>query len=68
MELVDGVNFPDEFTENVRRLMNFDVKKYGDYIHSLRILSDAQKVWLLNIIPFRRDTILEWVESGESTL
>lgn len=54
-------NFPVEFDESVKKLVEFDLVRYSKFIKSLDILSAAQKEWLLNIIPFRRKEILEWI-------
>ncbi|BAD77577.1 hypothetical conserved protein [Geobacillus kaustophilus HTA426] len=54
-------NFTDEFNQSIQKLVEFDLIRYSDFIQSLDILSEAQKDWLLNIVPFRRKKILEWI-------
>ncbi len=46
-------------------LEDFDMKQYTIFIKSLSILSETQKKWLTNLIPFRRGKILDWVGRGE---
>lgn len=57
--------YPQESNESINRLVNFDLDRYNHFICSLEILSEAQRTWLLNIIPFRRKKILEWVGREE---
>ncbi|MFP3122611.1 HipA domain-containing protein [Ectobacillus funiculus] len=52
----DGLNIA------VKKLLDFDLKSYNDYISNNEYLSDAQKEWLKRIIPFRREKILQWIE------
>ena len=54
-------HFPNEFKNSTNKLMNFDTEQYVTFIQSLEFLSEAQKLWLQHIIPFRRQTILEWI-------
>lgn len=53
--------FIDEFDESKKMLVHFDMERYSAFIQSLDILSDVQKEWLLKIIPFRRNMILDWI-------
>ncbi|MBB6446714.1 HipA domain-containing protein [Bacillus benzoevorans] len=53
--------YPKEFTSSVTKLITFDMARYEEFIQSLDFLSDAQSVWLLHIISFRRRKILEWI-------
>lgn len=57
--------FPDEFTKSVKKLKNFDIEKYNQFIQSLELLNDIQKKWLNLIIPARKEKILEWVQEEE---
>lgn len=56
------VHFPNELQNSLRRLRNFDLVQYKQFIQSLDLLSEAQKDWLQLIIPYRRKKILEWIE------
>lgn len=59
-------NFTDEFHQSIQKLIEFDLIRYSDFIQSLdNILSEAQKDWLLSIVPFRRKKILEWIGRGD---
>ena len=58
-------HFPNEFDVSIKRREEFNLIRYSKFIQSLNVLSDAQKQWLLNIIPFRREKILEWVRKEE---
>lgn len=58
-------HFPVEFEESIKKLAEFDLIRYSKFINSLDILSEAKKEWLLNIIPFRRNKILEWIRREE---
>jgi hypothetical protein len=53
--------FPEESKNSIHKLMYFEMDRYVNFIHSVNVLSEAQKKWLLHIIPFRRNKILEWV-------
>lgn len=55
----------DEFHQSIQKLVEFDLIRYSDFIQSLDILSEAQKDWLLSIVPFRRKKILEWIGRGD---
>lgn len=57
--------YPMEFYESVQMLRNLNIDQYSKFIRSLSILSEAQRDWLLNIIPFRREKILEWIREEE---
>lgn len=57
--------YPVEFNNGVKMLEDFDMKQYTIFIKSLSILSETQKKWLTNLIPFRRGKILDWVGRGE---
>jgi hypothetical protein len=57
-------HYPKEFLSSIDKLIAFDVERYEAFIQSLDSLSEAQKVWLLHIISFRRKKILEWVGKG----
>lgn len=46
--------FPAELLQSVTKLMDFDIVRYQEFIRSLDLLSEAQKEWLLLIIPYRR--------------
>lgn len=54
-------HFPAEFEKSTKMLADFDLIRYSKFINSLVVLSDAKKEWLLNIIPYRRKKILEWI-------
>jgi hypothetical protein len=54
--------FPFESNVSFKRLRNFDISTYSAFIRSLSILSDAQRTWLLHIIPFRKNKVIQWVE------
>ncbi|MCQ6282365.1 HipA domain-containing protein [Bacillus sp. EB600] len=58
-------HFPIEFEESAKKLAEFDIMRYSKFINSLDVLSKAKKEWLLNIIPFRRKKILEWIGKEE---
>lgn len=58
-------HYPVEFQESAKKLAEFDLIRYSKFINSLDILSQEQKLWLLNIIPFRRKKILEWIGKEE---
>lgn len=58
--------FPKESRQFINRLDNFDEMKYKNYIHSLSIISEAKKLWLMKIISFRINKIYGWIrEEGE---
>lgn len=38
------------------------MERYKQFIQSFELLSEAQKAWLQQIIPFRRRKIFEWIE------
>lgn len=59
------IHFPNEFKSSTNKLMNFDTERYIAYIQSLDFLSEAQKVWLQHIVPYRRQKILEWIRKEE---
>lgn len=59
------VKFPKELQKSIKKLGDFDVVQYQAFIQSLDLLSEAQKEWLLLIIPYRRTKILEWVGEEE---
>lgn len=54
--------FPDEMRNCVKKVEDFDLKQYNNYIMSLSILSDEQRKWLVSIIPLRRMKMLAWIE------
>lgn len=56
------VNFPEELQNSVRKLIDFDIGQYQEFIQSLELLSEAQKDWLQLIIPYRKERILDWIE------
>jgi hypothetical protein len=58
-------HYPEEFKTSITMLISFDLNRYTYYIQSLAILTQAQKEWLLTIIPFRRKKILEWIGREE---
>ncbi|WP_318506126.1 HipA domain-containing protein [Bacillus sp. T3] len=58
-------HFPIEFEESAKKLAEFDIIRYSKFINSLDVLSKAKKEWLLNIIPYRRKKILEWIGKEE---
>jgi len=57
--------FPSEFKNSLNKLIAFDIGRYEEVIHSLDLVSDAQREWLLIIIPNRREKILSWIEREE---
>lgn len=61
------VNLPVEFQNSIRKLKNFNLAQYSQFIQQLDLLSEAQKDWLQLIIPYRREKILEWSGEEEST-
>ncbi|USK40161.1 HipA domain-containing protein [Cytobacillus firmus] len=58
--------YPDELESMRLRLDLFDTERYRLFIKSLSFLSDAQSAWLMNIIPFRREKILEWIGGSKN--
>lgn len=54
--------YQDELNIAVKKLLDFDLESYNDYISNNQFLSDAKKEWLKRIIPFRREKILQWIE------
>lgn len=60
-----GDHYPNELEKSIKRLENFNLEEYNDYIFSVDLLSDEQKRWLTRIIPARKEKILEWVQDRE---
>ncbi|MEW9053728.1 MAG: HipA domain-containing protein [Neobacillus sp.] len=54
-------HFPVEFEESTKKLAEFDLIRYSKFIKSLDVINEGKKEWLLNIIPYRRKKILEWI-------
>lgn len=54
--------FPVETISCLKKIENFDLVRYTDYIKSLNEINEAQREWLLRIIPLRREKILKWIE------
>jgi hypothetical protein len=54
-------HYPEEFKVSESLLISFDLNRYKYYIESLPILNEAQKNWLVTIIPYRRNKILQWL-------
>lgn len=59
-------NFPEEFNVSTNKLIQLDLEKFNYWVsQSGNFLSEAQKEWLLHIIPFRRNKILQWIGKEE---
>lgn len=58
-------NFPTEFEDSIKRIITFDNDRYSLCIHSQNYLSKPQKEWLLHIIPYRKDKMLDWIREEE---
>lgn len=59
------IHFPDNLKISVKKLEGFSINRYHQFIQSLDLLSDTQKLWLKRIIPFRRELILDWIRKEE---
>ncbi|PWA09678.1 hypothetical protein DCC39_12595 [Pueribacillus theae] len=56
------IHYSNELANSVKRLKNFDLDRYKQFIQSLELLSEVQKNWLKLIVPYRREKILEWIQ------
>lgn len=61
------IHYPNELANSVKKLEDFDIERYKQFIQSLNLLSDAQNNWLQLIIPYRREKILEWIQKEEES-
>src|SRR5690625_197272 len=58
-------HFPNELENSIKKLEDFDLKEYKEYIHSVEMLTVEQKKWLTRMIPAKKEKILEWVQAKE---
>ncbi len=56
-----SIHYPKEFDRSISKLQKFNFNKYKQFIQSFDLLSEAQKMWLQNVLPFRRQKMLEWI-------
>ncbi|RCW77289.1 HipA domain-containing protein [Saliterribacillus persicus] len=57
--------YPKETASIIEKINDFNITEYNNYINSLSFISEYQEKWLLKIIPFRRNKILQWVKEKE---
>jgi hypothetical protein len=57
--------YPEEAKSIIEKINDFNINEYINYIESLSFINEYQKQWLLKIIPFRRNKILQWVKEQE---
>lgn len=60
-----GNHYPEELGNSIKKIQNFNLEEYDDYIRSIKLLSVEQKKWLIRIISARKEKILEWVREKE---
>lgn len=59
------IHYPNELECSTSKLESFNMNRYKEYVHSLDIINEAQKEWLHQILPFRRQKILDWIGKEE---